>query len=64
MRETLFQAYCKSKKVKHWEVAEKLGVSAVTLSVSLRHELPQSKRNQYMKAVDEIHAERLASERR
>ena len=45
-------------RVYHWEVAKRLGVSEMTLFRWLRQDLPDEKRQQILKAISEIVAER------
>lgn len=40
--------------VRLWEVAERLGVSETTFSKSLRHELPQPKKQHLLDLIAEI----------
>lgn len=40
--------------LKHWRVAEKVGVSATTFSRWLRMELPVAKKNEIMEAINEL----------
>lgn len=46
----------KAKKagVMQWQIAEKLNVSATTICIWLRSELPEEKKNIIMKAIDEL----------
>lgn len=45
-------------KVKYWELAEALGISPSTLTVWLRHELPDDKRQRVNACIDAIIARR------
>lgn len=40
--------------LRHWEVAEKIGISNSTLSVWLRKELPDDKRKRVEQAIKEL----------
>ena len=40
--------------VRHWEVAEAIGISEVTFSKSLREELPLKKKIEILQAIDNI----------
>lgn len=40
--------------VKHWEIAEKLGVSEITFSRWLRKELPADKKEKIKQAIKEV----------
>ena len=46
--------YAAGKKVKLWQVAEKFGVSDVTFSKKLRHELSKEDAEKFKVYVDEI----------
>lgn len=46
--------YAAGKKVKLWQVAEKFGVSDVTFSKKLRHELSKEDAERFKVYVDEI----------
>ena len=43
--------------LKHWQVAEKMGVSDFTFSVWLRHELRQERREEILRTIEEMKAE-------
>ena len=49
--------HAQKKKVKLWQVAEKMGVHDSKLSKKLRHELPPNETEAIMKIIDEIEAE-------
>lgn len=55
--EEIREALAKSK-VKHWELAEKIGVTASWLSVRLRKELPEVEKQKLLSLIDEIREER------
>ena len=40
--------------LKHWQVAEKMGVSDFTFSVWLRHELPEEKKTKILETIKEM----------
>lgn len=44
----------KQSGIRHWQIADKLGVSANTLCLWLRHELPQDKEEAVFNAILEI----------
>lgn len=59
-RNGTLKQHAKNKRVKLWELAEHFGVSEMTFSRRLRHELPDAERERYMAAVDQIAAAREA----
>lgn len=44
----------KSKGVKHWEIADKLGLIDSNFSRRLRHELPQEEKVRIFAIIDEL----------
>lgn len=50
--------HAKKSRVAHWELAEFLGISELTLSRRLRHELPEEEKARYIEAVDQIAAQK------
>lgn len=42
---------------RHWEVAEKVGVSDCSFSVWLRHELTPERKERILRAIDELKKE-------
>ena len=40
--------------VKYWEVAERIGVSDVTLCRQMRRELPEARQQLILRAIDEL----------
>ncbi len=46
--------YMKDKKIPMWRVAERLGIVDSTFSRMLRYEISEDKRNQIIKATDEL----------
>ena len=52
--------YAKAKKVRLWEVADKLGISEPTMTRKLRHELYADEKEKIISIIDEIAAERGA----
>lgn len=44
----------KRRGVKYWQVADALSVSAPTLTIWLRHELPPTKKQRIMQAIEEV----------
>lgn len=51
----------KEKKVRFWEVAEYLKISEPTMTRKLRKELPDSEKQEIFKIIDELAAEKQAS---
>lgn len=49
--------YAKIKNVKFWEIAEKLNKHDSQFSRMLRHELPEDKKEEIRKIIDEVAAE-------
>ena len=47
-------------QVRHWQLAEALGISEYSLSRRLRHELPPDQMQEALAAVERIAAERGA----
>lgn len=52
------RATVKSKGVRFWEIADKLGIQDSGLSRKLRKELPQAEKEAIFKAIDEIAMEK------
>lgn len=50
--------YAKSKAVKLWEIADKLGICEMTMTRKLRYELPTDKKERIKGIIDEIVKER------
>ena len=50
--------YALSRRVALWEIAESLGMSEVTFSRRMRHELPEAETEKYKAAVDQIAAQK------
>ena len=48
----------KENRVRYWELAEALGINPSTLTVWLRHELPDDKRQRVNACIDSIIARR------
>jgi len=44
----------KATGVRYWEVAERIGVSDVTLCRQLRRELPEARQQLILRAIDEL----------
>lgn len=44
----------KATGVRYWEVAERIGVSDVTLCRQLRRELPETRQQLILRAIDEL----------
>lgn len=42
------------KKVRHWQIADYIGISDGTLVKWLRHELPEERAQKIMEAIDAI----------
>ena len=51
----------KEKGVFLWEVADKIGIIDTSFSRKLRHELPDSEKQEIYKIIDELAAEKQAS---
>ena len=51
----------KEKKVRFWEVAEYLKISEPTMTRKLRKELPEAEKQEIFKIIDELAAEKQAS---
>ena len=51
----------RKKGVYLWEVAEKLNIIDCNFSRKLRHELPDSEKQEIFKIIDELAAEKQAS---
>ena len=49
--------YAAEKKVRIWQIADKLGIADYSLSRKLRHELPDEEKVRIIKLIDEISAE-------
>ena len=47
--------------VKLWQIADELGLSDCNFSRKLRHELPDSEKQEIFKIIDELAAEKQAS---
>jgi len=48
------RAAAKSAGVRHWQIAEKLGVTASWFSVELRHELSKEKKSEIFRIIAKI----------
>lgn len=44
-----------------WEIADRLGIADTTMSRKLRRELPESEKQEIFKIIDELAAEKQAS---
>lgn len=44
-----------------WEIADKLGIADTTMSRKLRKELPEAEKQEIFKIIDELAAEKQAS---
>lgn len=51
----------KEKGVFLWEVADKIGIIDTSFSRKLRHELPDSEKQEIFKIIDEIAAEKATA---
>ena len=49
--------YAAEKKVRIWQMADKLGIADYSLSRKLRHELPDEEKVRIINLIDEISAE-------
>ena len=47
----------KFEGVKLWQIADKLGIRASTFSIELRYELPEERKREIYKAINEIRKE-------
>lgn len=52
----------KEKGVRHWEIADRLGIIDSNFSRDLRHELSETKKQQIFAIIDQIANERTESE--
>ena len=48
----------KESNIKHWELADLLGIGESTLCVMLRKELPDSERERILHIIDEFSSQR------
>lgn len=55
------KAKAKKSGVLIWEIADKLGIADTTMSRKLRKELPDSEKQEIFKIIDELSAEKQAS---
>lgn len=46
--------YAKSKSVKHWQIAEELGLTEFTFSRQLRHELSDTDKTRVKVIIDKL----------
>lgn len=58
MRNKLIRTTLRCSDVKHWELAEQLGVSEATVCRWLRTELPEDKTTRILQAIEEVKAKR------
>ena len=58
---TDIRATAKDKGVRLWEIAEYLKVSDPTMTRKLRKELPDSKKQEILKIIEELAAEKAAT---
>ena len=47
----------KETKIKHWQLAEKLGIADTTLCRKLRKELPEREKESILNAIEELNKE-------
>lgn len=52
MKNAEVREYAKSKGVKHWQIAEELGITEFTFSRQLRHELSEDRKKAIFSAID------------
>lgn len=52
------RAKAKGAGVKLWELADHFGISEPTVTLKLRHELPQSEKQRIFSAIEEIAKEK------
>lgn len=62
MKNIDIRTYAKQKSVMLWQIADKLGISDVSFSKKLRHELPEAEKERIRNIIDEVAAEREAAE--
>lgn len=55
------KAKAKKSGVLIWEIADKLGIADTTMSRKLRKELPDSEKQEIFKIIDELAAEKAAT---
>lgn len=51
----------KKNNIRHWELADALGISQYTLCVWLRRELPDDRKSQIFKLIEELSGEGSAT---
>lgn len=44
----------KNKNIKHWQIADYLGISEATLTRKLRHDLSPEEKERVLKAIEKI----------
>ena len=54
MRNKEIRDYARIKDVKHWKIAEKLGINDGNFSRLLRYELKEEKKQEILKIIDEL----------
>lgn len=54
------KAYAKIHKVKHWQIADALGITDTQFSRKLRYELDAEFKNKVMKLIDQIAVQETA----
>lgn len=54
MENTEIRNAAKEKKVHHWEIAERLGVSEQTFCRMMRRELPADKRDHILREIERM----------
>lgn len=54
MRNVEIRELLKEKHIHYWQLADALGISAPTLTVWLRHELPPTKRRRIMETIERM----------
>lgn len=57
MNNSEIKKYAAEKKVRIWQIADKLGIADYSLSRKLRHELPDEEKVRIINLIDEISAE-------
>lgn len=54
MANVLIREEAKKRNVKHWQIAEELGISEITFCRKLRHELSAGDTDRVLKAIERI----------
>lgn len=54
MKNQELRTKAKEKGVRHWQIADALGIHESTFACKLRHELPQELRERILAIIDEL----------